>query len=268
MACVVELRFYRIEMRSILVRSVYSLASAPMLAMSFNGIAQGQQTNIHVSMPPITDPDFKHEWQISTSYISMNGQAIDATGIDINNIFMSRPIHNDKATNFTIGAALLYGDMSIDSSTNGDLSSVIIHGSSNNEYVVSRKPRSSLALFVGIPFSFGDSIIENTEDVTLYSLLTGVQAGARLSLRMGNVKASPWLMVNLMGGYRERYAGGVYYENLNSGGIPIFAVLSSGLEILYLPLDLTLDGMFQETLESGNNEPIESVIIQLGFGLF
>ncbi|MEJ2564694.1 MAG: hypothetical protein P8164_05020 [Gammaproteobacteria bacterium] len=268
MARVADLRLHRIEVRSIFVRSVYSLASAPILAMSFGGVAQGQQTNIHVSMPPITDPDFRHEWQISTSYISMNGQAINANGIDINNIFMSRPIRNDKATNFTLGTALLYGDMDIDSSRKGDLSSLIINGSSNKEYIVSRKPRSSLTLFVGIPFSFGDSIIENIEDVTLYNLLAGVQAGARLSLRMGNVKTSPWLMVNLMGGYRERYGGGVYYENLNSGGVPIFAVVSSGLEILYLPLDLTLDGIYQKTLESGNNEPIESVIIQLGFGLF
>lgn len=252
-------------MKSIFIRSLYSRVSALIFAMAFSSFAHGQQTNIHVSLPPIIDPDFKHEWQMSTSYISINGPTINTSGIDINNIFTSRPILNNKATDSTLGASLLFGDMNIDPSNKGDLSSIIIHGSGNTEYVVSKKARASLIVFVGIPYSFGDSIIENSEVVTLYNFLAGVQGGARLGFNTGDFKTSPWVMVNLMGGYRERYGGAVYYENLNSGGIPIFAVVSSGFEIFYRPLDLSLSGMYQRTLESGNNEPMESIVIQIGF---
>jgi hypothetical protein len=228
--------------------------------------AHGQQTNIHVSIPPLIDPDMRHAGQISASYIRMHGERIDLNGIDINALFR-RAISNTTSSNFTIGAALLGslldGDMDIDT-VKRDLSGVVVHGSYDREYIVMKKTSSSLILFWGIPLSLGNFIIENEEDVTLYNLMAGLQGGARLGLEMGDFRCSPLVMVNLMGGYRERYDGGVYLENLNSGGIPLFAVISSGLEILYRPLNLTLSGIYQRTFESGDNKPIDTTIIHLG----
>lgn len=218
------------------------------VVLAFLNSAYGQQTNIHVSMPQHIGPD-----QISASYIRMHGERIDLNGIDI----------NTATESYTIGAALLLGEMDIDA-PKGDLSAIVIHGSFNQAM---KKPSSSLILFMGIPFSLGHFTVEsneNNEDVTFYNLMAGLQGGARLGLKVGDSVASPWVMVNLMGGYGERYDGGVYYENLHSEGIPIFAVISTGLEILYLPLNLTLSGIYQRTFESGDNKPIDTAIIQLG----
>lgn len=204
--------------------------------------------------------------QISASYIRMHGERIDSNGIDINTIYR-RAINDTRASDFTLGAALLgsilNGEMDIDTFKR-DVSGVVLHGSYNREYLVMAKPSSSLTLFVGIPLSFGDFIIEDKEDVTVFNFMVGFQGGARLGLDMGDFTGSPLVMVNLMGGYIERYDGGVYLENLSSGGIPIFAVVSSGLEILYRPLNLTLSGIFQRTFESGDNMPIDTAMILLG----
>ena len=227
------------------------------VVLAFLNSAYGQQTNIHVSMPPsLIDPA-----QIHVSYIRMHGERIDLNGIDINTTILRETISNTVTKSITLGAALLYGEMNIDTAKR-DLSGVVVHGSYNR---VLKKPSSELILFMGIPFSYGDFTIENEKDVTVYNFMAGLQGGARLGHKMGDFMTSPWVMVNLMGGYGERYNGGVYYENLNSESIPIFAVISFGLEILYLPDNLTLSGIYQRTFESGDNKPIDTAVIQLGF---
>jgi hypothetical protein len=250
-------------MKDIFLKSILSIA----LVVSFISSARGQQTNIHVSMPPLIDPDMRYAQQISASYIRMHGERIDLNGIDINTLFRKAISHN-RAYNSTLGAALLGsylgGEMDIDTSKR-DVSGVVLHGSYNLEYLVVKKPSSSLVLFMGMPLSFGNFIIETEkEDVTMYNLMAGLQGGAQVGFKIGDFIGSPFVMVNLMGGYRERYDGGVYFENLNSGSIPIFAVISSGLEIIYLPFNLKLSGMYQRTFESGDNKPIDTSTIQLG----
>ena len=237
--------------------SFKSLVLPLVMVFAFINFAYGQQTNIHVSMPPLSDPG-----QISGSYIRMHGERININGIDINTIYR-QTISNATASSFTLGAALLYGEMDIDTPKR-DLSCVVVHGSYNREYLAMEKPSSSLMLFMGIPLSYGNFTIENEKDVTMYNFMAGLQGGARLGYKMGGFMASPWIMVNLMGGYGERYDGGVYYGNLDSESIPIFTVISSGLEILYLPLDLTLNGIYQRTFESGDNMPMDTAIIQVG----
>jgi hypothetical protein len=238
------------------------------VGFAFINFAYGQQTNIHVSMPPLIDPDMRYAKQISAGYIKMHGERIDFNGIDINTSFRKAISHN-RAYNSTLGAALLGsylgGEMDIDTSK-GDASGVVLHGSYNIEYLVVKKPSSSLVLFIGMPLSFGNFIIENEkEDVTMYNLMAGLQGGAQAGFKAGDFMGSPFVMVSLMGGYTERYDGGVYFENLNSGSIPIFAVISSGLEIIYLPFNLKLSGIYQRTFESGDNKPIDTSTIQLGF---
>jgi hypothetical protein len=240
------------------------------LAVSFISSARGQQTNIHVSMPPLIDPDMRYANQISASYIRMHGKRIDLNGIDINTLFRKAISHN-RAFNFTLGAALLGsylgGEMEIDTFKR-DASGVVLHGSYNLEYLVVKKPSSSLTLFIGIPLSFGNFIIENEmEDATMYNLIAGLQGGAQVGFKTGDFMVSPFVMINFMGGYRERYDGGVFFANLHSGSIPIFAVISSGLEIIYLPFNMKLSGIYQRTFESGDNKSVDTSLIQLGFSL-
>lgn len=218
------------------------------LTLVFLNFAYGydQQTNIHismpVSMPPFIDPD-----QISASHIRMHGERIDLNGIDI----------NFAGENFTIGTTLLSGEIEIDS-LNQDFNGTLIHASINQVKNLS----SRHMLFWGPSFSFGHFSFENT---TLYNIMLGLQGGARLILQAGNFVASPWVMGNLMGGYGEGYVGGEFYDNRDPEGIPIFSELSSGLEILYFPLNLILSGIYQRTFESGDNEQIDTAIIQFGF---
>ncbi len=75
------------------------------------------------------------------------------------------------------------------------------------------------------------------------TFMTGLQGGAQLGLRTGDFMSSPFVMFNLLGGFMERYDGGVFYENLDSGSIPLFTSLSYGLRIIYIPYNITLSGI-------------------------
>ena len=237
--------------------------------LTFFNSAYGQQSNIHISLPPIIDREFReyeagHEnKEVSASYISMSGEMLDLNGIDVNVIYR-KAISNTTASDFTLGAALLYGDMNIDT-FEGSVSGVIVHGSYNREYQAMKRPASSLTLFWGLPLSFGDIVIENGEDVTIYTFMTGLQGGVQLGFKTGDFMSYPFVMVHLLGGYMERYDGGVYYENLDSGSIPLFTSISYGLIIHYIPYNITLSGIIQKTFESGDNKPINTAIIQLSW---
>ncbi len=235
---------------------------------AFNS-AYSQQSNIHISLPPLIDREYReyevgYEYEaVSASYISMSGEMFDSNGIDVNVIYR-KAISNTRASDFTLGAALLYGDMNIDTFER-PVSGVVVHGSYNSEYQIMKRTVSSLTLFWGLPLSFGDFVIENGEDATMYNFMAGIQGGAQLGFKTGDFMSSPFVMVLLLGGYMERYNGGVYYENLNSGSIPLFTSITYGLNIIYIPYNITLSGIIQKTFESGDNKPINTTIIQLSW---
>jgi hypothetical protein len=236
-----------------------------LILSAFNS-AYSQQSNIHISLPPIIDREYEagHEnKEVSASYISMSGEMLDLNGIDVNVIFR-KAISNTTASDFTLGLALLYGDMDIDTFER-PASVYIAHGSYNREYQVMKRPASSLTLFWGLPLSLGDFVIENGEVVKMRTLVTGIQGGAQLGLKTGGFMSSPFVMVNLLCGIMERYDGGVYYENLDSEGIPSFASITYGLKISYIPYNISLSGIIQKTFESGDNKPINTTIIQLSW---
>lgn len=236
------------------------------LSLSTLNTAYSQPLNIHVSLPPIIDGEYEagHENnEISASYISMSGEMLALDGIDVNVVFR-KAISNTSASDFTIGIALLFGDMDVDTferSTN----SYIAHGSYNREYQVMKRPASSLTLFWGIPLSLGDFLIENGEGVKIHTLVIGLQGGAQFGFKIGNFISSPFVMAQFFGGCMERYDGGVYYENLSTKGVPSFASTTYGLKINYIPYNITLRGMAQKTFESGDNKPINTTIIQVGW---
>lgn len=217
-------------------------------------------------MPPIIDGEYEvgnENHEFSAGYISVSGEMLDLNGINVNVIFREA-ISSAKASDFTLGLALLYGDMDIDTFER-DAGVYIAHGSYNREYRVMRRPASSLTLFWGLPLSLGDFVIENGEVVKMRTMLIGLQGGAQLGLKTGSFISSPFVMAHLLCGIMERYDGGVYYENLDSGSIPLFTALSYGLKIIYIPYNITLSGIIQKTFESGDNKPINTTILQLGW---
>ncbi len=239
-----------------------------LILSTFNS-AYSQQSNIHISLPPIIDREYREyeagqeNKEVSASYISMSGEMLDLNGVDVNVIYR-KAISNTTASDFTLGAALLYGEMNIDT-FEGPVRGVVVHGSYNREYQVMKRPASSLTLFWGLPLSFGDFVIENGEDVTMYTVMAGLQGGAQLGSKTGDFMSSPFVMVHLLGGYMEHYNGYVYYKDRNSESIPLFTSTSYGLIIHYIPYNITVSGIIQKTFESGDNKPINTTIIQLSW---
>jgi len=202
---------------------------------------------------------------LSAGYIRLDGDGSEANGIDLN--FISEGKVSDSIAGYvTLGAALLIGET--DAATSKyDFSSSVYRLAFNLEYTTIKSPSSSLSFFAGIPFSYANSTVEAKEDVTMYNFLAGLQGGARVRKKAGDYVVSPWIMGDMMGGYGEKYEGDVAYSNLDSGGVPIFYELSTGLQIRYRPLDLTFSGMYQKTFGSGEDGPMQSWSILVGFSI-
>jgi hypothetical protein len=201
--------------------------------------------------------------EISAGYISLRGEMLVLTGIDVNAVFR-KANSNTTASDFTIGVALLFGDMDIDTFERS-ASAYLAHGSYNREYQVMKRPASCLTLFWGIPLSLGDFVIENGEVVKIHTLVVGLQVGAQFGFKIGNFVSSPFVMAQLFGGCMEHYDGGVYYENLSTKGIPSFVSTTYGLKTKYIPYNITFSGIIQKTFESGDNKPFNMTILQLGW---
>lgn len=196
----------------------------------------------------------------------MTSDEFKFNGLDVNYVYR-KSISDAKASNFTVGSTLLGGllggEMYIDN-IKDDAGGIIIHGSYNLEYQVRKTSATSLILFWGLPVSGGNFYYEFGEGVEMYNLIAGLQGGAQLGIKAGDFKIAPLGRVQLLVGYVERYRGGVYYENLRTGGIPPFVTISYGLEIFYPPFDLALSIIEQKTLESWENVWIDTTMIQLG----
>lgn len=239
-----------------------------------------QQANFQVSPPPIASPEFEagqKEQKISGTYVGMSGEGIDFTGLGVN--YISRNAGSDTtAIDFSVGFFTLGGSMGF-GGFDGDMYMIMFPMSVNGEYQAMKTPTSSLILFGGPTLSFSFSSLYYEYEYTYYNpwsgttttytdsdtLLTttimyGVQGGAQLGATMGSFKFSPFAMMQSLQGSSTTSNG-----TSTSADIPAFTTISYGLDILYVPWDITLSSILQKASESEDNEAIDTTIIQLSW---
>lgn len=231
-----------------------------------------QQTNLQVFSPTSVNFSRSKTRDISFGYLSMRGKNVDADGLDIAAVFGERT-SSSTYRSVGFGAALVgapgSGDLYLGSAKK-DMVGMVLHVNGDKRYFGSSGENRVWSFLTSIPFSAGNFTIGNSrkEEITVYSFITGVQGGADLNIKTGNFVTTPSLVLSVLGGYREIYKGGVYWDNLNSGGISPFVVMTLGVNLAYLPKAAKLSGIYQRTFSSGSNKAINSLVIRLTIGRY
>jgi len=233
-----------------------------------------QQSNFQVSPPPIASPEFEAgqtELKLSGTYVGMSGEGMDFTGLGVN--FISRnAISDTTAFDFSVGFFTLGGSMEF-GDFDGDMFMIMFPMSVNGEYQAMKTPTLSLILFGGPTLSFGFNSLYYEYEVTTWgttytdsellvttTIMYGVQGGAQLGATMGSFKFSPFAMMQSLQGSSTTSNG-----TSTSADIPAFTLISYGLDIVYVPWDITLSSILQKASESEDNEAIDTTIIQLSW---
>ncbi len=256
------------KMKRVIVRV---LALSLIIGLTAINSVYAQQSNFQVSPPPIASPEFEAgqvDNKFSTTYVGMSGEGIDLNGVGVNAIF--RKAGSDTtAIDFSVGVFMLGGSMDF-SGVESDMFMVNFPFSLNGEYQAIRTPSASLIFFAGPTLSLGISSLEYeytisgttySDTFTTTTLLYGMQGGAQFSATMGDFKVSPFAMVQSSAGSSSTSSGG----GSTSTSISSFATISYGLDILYVPWNMTLSSILREADKSESNEAIDTTIIQLSW---
>lgn len=232
--------------------------------------ASAQQNNLHVLPPPSVDFYRGKTRDISVGYSSVGGDRINAGCLDVSVTFGSRT-SSSTYHSVNMGTALIGGvgpERVYLGEAKKDINGVTIHASGNEHYLFGAGEYPRWALLTSIPFSFGSFTIgnNNKEESVGYNFLAGLQGGAALNYKAGDYLLTPSVAAALLSGYREKYKGGVYLANLNSGILKPFLVLTLGAEVNCLPRQFKASAAWQKSLSSGEDRATDALLVQFAFG--
>lgn len=239
-------------------------------ACFFTAPAAAQQNNLHVLPPPSVDFYRGNTRDISAGYASVGGDRINAGCLDVSVTFGSRA-SSSTYRSASFGTALIGGlgpERIYFDQVKKDINGVTIHASGSKHYFFGGEDYPRWALLASIPFSFGSFTIgnNNKEETAVYNFLTGLQGGAALNYKAGGYVFTPSVMAGLLGGYMEKYKGGVYLANLRSGIVKPFLTLTLGAELNYLPRQFKAAAAWQRSFSSGEDRAADSLMLRVSFG--
>lgn len=232
------------------------------ISLTFLDLSYAAQSNFSVSPPPIASPDFeagKGEGRLTAIYIGMKGQGFEMTGGGVNFIYR-KAISDIIALDGSAGAIGIGGTAGSGQSAS-DITVGVIPLSINIEFQLTK----GLILYGGLPYMFSAISIEipgPSNDIFSDTTLTGYQGGAQYGINTGDFKITPFVMFQSLGGKTTTTIGS---QQSTSTTIPSYTVTSYGLDVLYVPWNVTLSSLLQQAAKTGNNEAIKTTIIQLSW---
>ena len=252
------------------IRALFAFCILPLALLAFLDSLRAQQYNLQLLLPPSMDVTRRNTRDISGGYFNIAGDRVNAGALDVNTVF-GHPVSSSAYQTGAIGTALLGvvgpGRLSF-GGLKKDVSAVTIHGCGTDFRFYGGGELPRVMRMTSVLASFGSFTVgnNNKEELTLYNFLLGLQEGLAVNVRRGDWIATPSVQLGMMTGYREKYRGGTYYSNLNSGWLDPFPVLTAAADLMYAPRQLKLSAMWQRTFSSGAGRAMDTVGFQLAFG--
>lgn len=234
------------------------------------GQLRAQQANLQALVPPAADLSRPKTADISGGYLRAHGGGAFYDGLDVTATFGER-LSSSTYRTVTTGAAMLglagEGKIRVPGGKK-DLVGLSLHLSGNKYYFGGGVESPRWSLLASIPLSINSYTFgEKKEEVSVYSFIAGFQGGAAWNLRAGDFVVSPSALLSVLTGYREKYKGGVYWSNLDSGVMKPFCALTLGADLLWRPKRLRLGASYQRTQAAGrDNKALDSFLVQLSYG--
>lgn len=242
-------RIYRVVFLGALVFAVMAAAER----------VSAQQTNFSVSPPPIASPYFndgESEFKVRGTIVSISGPDISLSGAGAD--IISRKAFSDEfAGDFQVGLFGISGDIG-SGITQESITMTIVQMSANLELQPFKSESASMIIFTGLTLSAA-SMTGDSFDATMN--LTGVQAGMQFGLKAGDFHIDPFFMAVSQSGTSTVSTG---YGDFTSDIDP-FTTTSFGIDIVYIPANITLSSIIQEASEQGTDSGYDTTIIQFAW---
>lgn len=171
------------------------------------------------------------------------------------------------------------------SMSNANLTGVMFPMSFNIEVQALHAPAGSLIFFAGPSFAISALDAKTAYDACGYgcydgadssfdvtTVLGGVQFGAQAGINLGDiVRLAPFFMVASLGGSAtETYSTGIYNTTPYgfsgaSENIPSFTTTSFGMDIIFVPINLSIGSLFQEAAANSSNGAVHTTLFYLTY---
>lgn len=238
------------------------------------------QTSYQISPPPIPWYEFQKgqkDLKISATGMNITGsidrpaEAPEAGGdIDVwggSGGGFYRYAFLDKFA-IDAGGTFLYAGGDVGDATTMDMWMIYIPF--GLEFMAMRTDKVSIIIFGGMNFSWMNigmdidtSAVEGSLD--LFTSTRGPQVGIQAALKFTDFVFTPFLMATRLSGSADvDYKGGGESGSISSG-IPASTSVLYGIDIIYVPFDLSLSFIVQQGLSNGDNNGLKTHIFTLSY---
>lgn len=138
------------------------------------------------------------------------------------------------------------------------------------EYMAMKTENAAIIIFGGMNFSWlglGININTGTDSGTVEMVTStrGPQCGIQAALKFTDFVFTPFLMATRLSGAATINYEGDGDSGQTSTGIPAATSMTYGLDIVYVPIDLTLSFIIQQGLSNDDNNGLQTHIFTLSY---
>jgi hypothetical protein len=238
--------------------------------------AYARQTSFQVTVPPIPWYEFskgQKDIKVNGTFLYLTGE-IEAqeTGGDVS-IYgggissFYRYAFRDKFA-FDIGGLVVGAGG--DAGDDATMEMTMLSLPCDLEFQPVKTNRYSVILFGGFNFTWmylGIDYDDGTDvyGIDIWSSMRGPQGGIQVAIKFTEFVFAPFFMITSLSGDAEIDIN----ENGNrmsvSSGIPSTTSCYYGIDIIYLPWDITLSSILQQTMSSGDNQGYKTYVFTVSY---
>jgi len=257
------------------MKRICCIITGLILTCSFTKIYP-QQTSFQVALPPIPWYEFskgQKDLKVNGTFLYLSGEIESPeAGGDVN-IYgggasgFYRYAFRDKFA-FDIGGLVLGAGGDVGNSATMEMA--ILSLPLDIEFQPVKTERYSVILFGGFNFTWmylGVDYDDGTDvyAVDIWSSMRGPQGGIQVAVKFPEFVFTPFFMITSLSGDAEVdiYANGD--EMSVSSGIPSSTAYYYGIDIIYLPWDITLSSVLQQAMSSGDNQGYKTYVFTISY---
>ena len=237
--------------------------------------AAAQQSSFSITPPPIVAPTFekdKIDSKIRFTYASLSGNGMEFSGGGIDGL--GRKAFSDNlAGDIQGGIFFLSGDLAVPGSASQTVTFMNMLFSANGEFLAYKGDVFSTLLFAGPSLNFTVGSMDYTyscgptttceDTMTMTSYLFGLQAGIQFGIKAGNFSIDPFAM------FMSQQGSATVSTSFGDTTTTIdpYTTTSFGLDITYLPWNMSLSAIVQEAAKQADSdkEGIKTNIYQISW---
>lgn len=239
-------------------------------------VSHAQQTSFQVSSPPVPWYEFskgQKDVKLSGTFLYLTGEIDSAqAGGDVNvyggglNSFYRYALRDKFA--FDIGGAVLGAGGNI--GNNASMNMTMLSLPFDLEFQPVKTNRFAIILFggfnftwmyLGVDYNYGS----DSYAFDIWSSMRGPQGGIQVAVKYPDFVFTPFFMITSLSGDADIDITANGKKISTSSGIPSTTAYYYGIDIIYLPGDITLSSILQQAMSNGDNQGYKTYVFSISY---